>query len=195
MEERPRGDAAESVTEMQATPHLERTQAITAELVAARAEFHALLDALTDADWRLPSHNPGWTNGETLFHMALGFFLLPILLPMMRLLGRLPRGTTGPFAALLNLATTPFNWLNGLGPRIGGRLFRRRSLGRIYDWVLARVLQTTQKLRPDEWQRGMYYPTRWDALFRDYMTLDTLLRYPIEHMRFHTDQLATTNHR
>src|SRR5215216_2127078 len=101
------------MTEMTTTQHQERRQAIRAELVAAHAEFHTLLDSLTDADWRRRSHNPGWTNGELLFHMALGFFLLPILLPLLRLLGRLPRGATRPFAALLNLATPLFNWVNG----------------------------------------------------------------------------------
>jgi hypothetical protein len=41
----------------------------------------------------------------------------------------------------------------------------------------------------------MYDPTRWDAQFRDYMTPEILLRYPVEHMRFHADHLATTKHR
>ena len=177
------------MTAVRSTTH-DKQQAITSELVAARAEFHALLNTLTDEDWRRPSHNPGWTNGEILFHMALGFFLLPILLPLLRLLGYLPPGATRPFAAVLNLATPLFNWVNGAGPRIGARLFCRRSLGRTYDWALRRVLRSVRTVRTEEWQRGMYYPTRWDALFADYMTPDTLLRYPIVHMRFHSDQLS-----
>ena len=182
---------------MTSTRHQQRTQAKSAELVAAHAEFHSLLDSLSDDDWRRRSHNPGWTNGEILFHMALGFFLLPTLLPMIRLLGRLPKGATRPFAALLNLSTRPFNWVNALGPRLGARLFRRRSLGKTYDWAMGRVLRTVRTVHVGEWQRGMYYPANWDALFRDYMTLEDLLRYPITHMRFHADQLSsrhTTEH-
>jgi DinB superfamily len=174
------------------TQHAEQKQVILAELVAARAEYQRLLGSLSDADWRRRSSNPGWTNGEILFHMALGFFLLPTLLPMIRLLGRLPKGATRPFAALLNLATGPFNWVNALGPRLGARLFRRRSLGKTYDWVMRRVLRTVRTVHDDEWQRGMHYPTNWDALFRDYMTLEHLLRYPIAHMRFHADQLSVS---
>jgi hypothetical protein len=37
------------------------------------------------------SANPAWTNGEILFHMAFALFLLPALLPLVRLFGRLPR--------------------------------------------------------------------------------------------------------
>jgi hypothetical protein len=161
---------------MTGKPQHQRRQTIAGELRAARAEFHALLDALADNDWRRQSHNPGWTNGEILFHMALGFFLLPILLPMLRLLGHLPRGATKLFAVVLNLGTTPFNWVNGLGPRIGARVLRRRSLGKVFDWVLARVLRHVRTIRPNEWQRGMHYPTKWDALIADYMTPETLLR-------------------
>jgi hypothetical protein len=170
----------------------DQRQAITSELLAAQAHFHTLLDSLSDRDWRRRSRNPGWTNGELLFHMALGFFLLPTLLPMIRLLGRLPQGATRPFAALLNWATGAFNWVNGLAPRLGGRLFRRRSLARTFDWVVARTLRTVTRLQPDEWQRGMWYPSKWDPLFRDYMTTEDLLRYPIVHLRFHVDQVSAT---
>lgn len=168
----------------------ERRQAVRTDLVAARAEFHRLFDALVDDDWRRRSHNPGWTNGEILFHVALGFFLLPILLPLMRLFGRFPRGVSRTFAAALNLVTDPFNLVNGLGPRVGGRVLRRRSLGRLYDGALARVLRMVDTMPDDAWQRGMDYPNRWDAVFQPYMTVEDLLRYPIVHMRFHADQLA-----
>ena len=180
---------------MTTTPDQHRRQTTAAELRVAQAEFHTLLGAVSDDAWRRRSHNPGWTNGEILFHMALGFFLLPTLLPLVRLLGRLPRGASRPFAAGLNLLTGPFNWINALGPRGGARVFRRRSLGRAYDWVIARALRTVEQLPEAEWQRGMYYPTRWDALFREYTTLEAILRYPTAHMRFHADQLAPTRQR
>jgi len=93
------------------------------------------------------------------------------------------------------MATVPFNWINAVGPRIGGRFIRRRVLGRTYDWVIARILRTVSRIRADEWQHGMYYPTKWDALFSDYMTLEKLLRYPIAHMRFHTNQLSSSDSR
>jgi hypothetical protein len=163
---------------------------IRSELLAAQAEFHALLDAVSDRGWWARSTNPGWTNGEILFHIVLGFALVPILAVLIRLASRLPPGATTPFAAVLNLATPFFNRVNGIGPRIGARLFRRRSLGRLYDWVVTRNLRLVDRLDSNDWQRGMYYPTKWDSLFSEYMTMARLLRYPITHLRFHRDQLA-----
>ena len=175
--------------------HAQMLPAIRTELRAAQVEFHALLDAVADDGWRRPSNNPGWTNGEILFHMALGFFLLPTLLPMVRLLGRFPHGVTRPFAACLHRATGSFNRVNAVGARIGGRVLRRQRLARTFDWAMARILRMVSRVDPAEWQRGMYYPTRWDALFSDYMTLEKLLRYPIAHLRFHTDQLSASHQR
>jgi hypothetical protein len=67
-----------------------------------RAAFHALLEPLSDADLRKPSHNPGWTNGEILFYMTFGFILILTLAPMVRLWGRLPKRSSSGYARLLN---------------------------------------------------------------------------------------------
>ena len=40
--------------------------------------------------------------------------------------------------------------------------------------------------------RGMYYPTRWDPFFEDYMTLEDVYRYPGQHFDFHARQLTLT---
>ena len=47
-----------------------------------------------------------------------------------------------------------------------------------------------QSVKTDEWQHGMYYPDKWDALFSPYMTLEKLAYYPTIHFRFHLGQLA-----
>jgi hypothetical protein len=36
----------------------------------------------------------------------------------------------------------------------------------------------------------MYYPTRWDALFGDFMTLEETIAMPITHLRFHRHQIS-----
>ena len=35
----------------------------------------------------------------------------------------------------------------------------------------------------------MYYPTRWDPNFEEFMTLEHLIRYPVVHLRFHRKQI------
>jgi hypothetical protein len=38
----------------------------------------------------------------------------------------------------------------------------------------------------------MYYPTRWDPHFREYMTLADVYRYPGQHYDHHHRQLTLT---
>jgi hypothetical protein len=164
--------------------------AIQAELETTRAAFHELLAALSEDDLRRPSHNPGWTNGEILTHMTFGFVVVTVLLPMASLWGRLPKRSSGWFAWLLNASTVPFNWVNALGARAQARLLRRRRhLGAAFDLVLAALLKRTESIRDEEWQRGMHYPVRWDPNFRDFMTLEMIVHYPVAHFNLHLAQI------
>lgn len=165
-------------------------QQILGELQTARATFHNLLDSLSAEDFHKQSLNPGWTNGEILAHMTFGFMILNVLLPMARLWGRLPKGSSKPFAWLLNIATGPFNWINALGARGQGKFFTRQRIGKIYDQAYFSLLRKIDSIHADEWQRGMYYPMKWDANFDEFMTLEKLFHYPVIHFNFHLTQIA-----
>jgi hypothetical protein len=131
---------------------------IRVELEATRARFHTLLDSISDGALQQPSSNPAWTNEEILFHIALGFFLLPSLIPLVRLFSRLPQPFSKIFAWLLNTSIFVFNWANALGPRVGGRVFTRTALGQLFDRVLARTLRTLDRMPEYELRRGMFFP-------------------------------------
>lgn len=163
---------------------------IRIELESARATFHTLLGSLTDEKLRQQSHNPGWTNGEILAHMAFGFIIINALIPMARLWGRLPKGSSKWFARLLNSMTAPFNWLNALGARGQGKVFTHRHIGKIYDRAYFSLLKQLDSIKDNEWQRGMYYPTQWDSNFDEFMTLEKLFHYPVIHFKFHLNQIA-----
>jgi hypothetical protein len=165
-------------------------EALRAELESARAAFHALLNSLAEEDLRRQSLNPGWTNGEILAHMTFGFIITNALLPMARLWGRLPRGSSRWFAGLLNAMTGPFNWINALGARGQGRVFTYGRVGGFCDAAIAALLRKVSSVRDDEWARGMYYPTGWDANFSEFMTLEKLFHYPVIHFNFHLGQIA-----
>jgi hypothetical protein len=163
---------------------------IEALLTKSHAEFEAVLAALPDDGWRKHSHNPGWVNGEILFHMVFGFILLITLIPMVRLWSYLPGGFSKVFAAILNASTGIFNVINGAGPRLAGRVLNPVSLGRLADFVYAQNSRMIQRIKADDWQRGMYFPYRWDSMFSEYMTIEQVFRYVVTHFNFHRGQLA-----
>ena len=167
-----------------------KRQAIYTQLNTARAEFHALLNSLSEQDFQKQSLNPGWTNGEILAHMTFGFIIVNVLLPMARLWGRLPKGSSQWFAWLLNAVTGPFNWMNELGARGQGKIFTRKRIGKIYDRAYFSLLSKINSIRDDEWERGMYYPKKWDANFDEFMTLEKLFYYPVIHFNFHMKQIS-----
>jgi hypothetical protein len=163
---------------------------LLSELEDSRLTFHTLLNSLSDEDLQRVSRNPPWTNKQILFHMVFGFFLLPSLIIIVLLFGRLPRTFSKLFATLLNMTVRPFNVINSLGPRGGGRVFTRKGLSKVYDWVFAFIVRLLQLLPEDELKRGMHYPTRWDPLFSDYMTLAEIFRFPVRHFYFHVGHIA-----
>jgi hypothetical protein len=165
-------------------------ETIRGELESARNSFHGLLASLSEEDLRRQSLNPGWTNGEIVAHMLFGFIVVNALLPMTRTWGRLPKGSSKSFAALLNANTKPFNRINAWGARIQGQVFTYRRLGKIYDWVHAALLKQVGTVKEEEWQRGMYYPTQWDSNFNEFMTLEKLFHYPVIHFNFHRTQIS-----
>lgn len=168
-------------------------ESLLAELEAARFTFHALLDSLSDQELKQPSANPAWTNQQILFHMAFGYFLIPSLIGIVWIFGRLPDVFSKTFASLLNSVTRPFNAINALGPQGGGRVLGRQALGAIFDAVYMLIVELLRQLPEDELRRGMHYPTQWDPLFRDYMTMAEIFRFPMIHFYFHVRQITRSS--
>ena len=157
---------------------------------STRDEFHGLLESVSEEDWKRQSLNSGWSNGEILAHIVFGFLILNALFPMARMWGKLPRETSKPFARFLNLITGPFNWINALGARGQGKVFTYHRIGRVFDKTISSLISKANCLQDDEWQTGMYYPTKWDPNFSDFMTLKKLFLYPVDHFRLHQNQIA-----
>lgn len=167
----------------------ETKQVLRSELEATRNAFHALLSSMNDEDLRKRSNNQGWTNGEILFHMTFAFMLLPALVLSLRMWGRLPKRFSKVFARFLNSMTVPFNAINALGARGGGRFYKRERLSKRFDKSVGSLFKLLDSTGNDVWTRGMFYPTRWEGLFDDYMTLEKLIHYPAAHFEFHRGQI------
>jgi len=165
-------------------------ESISRELEATRASFHEVLDSMHEGDFHRQSLNPGWSNGEILVHILFGFIVLNVLLPMAKVWGKYPPDSSKPFAALLNALTKPFNWINELGARFQSKIFTYRRLGILFDRYYDRLTLKASRIKPEEWDQGMHYPTRWDPNFSDFMTLEKLFHYVAAHTRFHMGQIS-----
>ena len=173
----------------EATARITRKARLRLELDAAQVTFHAVRASRSDAQLRQPGTNPAWTNGQLVFHIALGFFLAPSVIRIGLVLGRMPRPVSRVFARILKSATAPFNWINAAGPALIGPRFTRRALGATFDWVHMRILRRLDALQEADLGLRMQYPDRWEPLFQDSMTLENMLRYPVLHLTSHLQHI------
>ena len=56
--------------------------------------------------------------------------------------------------------------------------------------VTANLERDMDKQSQESLARGMYYPTRWDPYFKEYMTLADIYHYPTQHFDHHDHQLS-----
>ncbi len=160
------------------------------ELENTRYRFREILDSLSKEDWYKKSQFPAWTNGELLFHMAFGFIILSTLINLVLFWSRLPKTYSKLFADYLNFFTDAFEWIDVFGPHIGAKIFSYQSIGRKYDRVHFSILRKLNSIKEDDWQKGMYYPTKWDPLFSEYMTVEGVFHYMTRHFDYHLKQMS-----
>lgn len=163
---------------------------VIAALDCSRDRFHALVASLSSAEWDLPSRNPAWTNGQVVYHILFAFTLIPSLFWLITFWSRLPDPYSERFARLLDWTTPLFNRVNAFGPKAQAALLGRRRAVPIFDRVHRSLVRKAGSIAGERWQLGMHYPTRWDTSFGDFMTFETLFRYPNVHLEKHLKQLT-----
>jgi DinB superfamily len=164
-------------------------QAMLAEFERARASFHALLESASEKDLARLSNGTRWTNRQLLFHMMFGYMVVRALLPLVKIINRLP-DSGRVFAAGLDAATTPFDVINYWGSCGGSRLYSTQRMGRKFDAVIV-ALERRLAAEPEaNMGRSTAFPTRWDPFFKSKMTLADVYHYPTQHFDFHQRQLT-----
>lgn len=172
------------------TEHPVDRQSVVAGLELCRRQLSQLLAAADPAELRRRSSGTRWTNEQLLFHMVFGFLVVRTLLPLVRLMGRLPAPIGRGFAAVLDSTRRPFHVINFWGSRLGARVFDAGRMGRLCDRVIARLCRSLEREPEQTLARGMPFPTSWDPYFTSYMTLADVYRYPTLHFEHHRRQLT-----
>jgi hypothetical protein len=164
--------------------------AIYEELRRVRVTFRRLVEEAGPDDLARASIGTRWTNQQLLFHMLLGYLLTRELIVLAGLFARLPASASRVFAGLLNAATGPFDRVNYLGSRAGGRVFPLRRLAGKLDRVTMALERRLRAETSTRLRSGMHYPARWDPFFKDFMTLADIYHFPTQHFDFHQRQLT-----
>jgi hypothetical protein len=167
---------------------------IHAEMERARGEFHALIAKSSPADLARLSTGTRWTNRELLFHMLLGYLVTRNVIPLVKIMSRLPAAARRGFAALLNTGTRPFDQINYWGSRAGGRALTPRRMLRSFDRVVSSLHRHLDNESHAALQCGMAFPSRWDPYFADWMSLADAYHYPTLHFDHHKRQLTVNLH-
>jgi hypothetical protein len=165
-------------------------QAISAGLEASRRQLHGLLTGADAAALRRYSDGTRWTNEQLLFHMVFGYLVVRVLLPLVRVVSRLPAPVGREWAALLNSARRPFHVINYWGSVAAARVFNHVRMGRLADRTIAALQWHLEREPEASLRRGMPFPTSWDPYFTPYMTLAEVYRYPTQHFEHHRRQLS-----
>ncbi|WP_163508194.1 DinB family protein [Fodinicola acaciae] len=156
----------------------------------ACATFHRLTDGAGRDELRRRSDGTRWTNRQLLFHMLLGFLILPALLMLIQVFSRFPDRVSRRFAWLLDAGTVPFDAVNFAGSWLAGSILPRRWMTGLFDRTIRASHRRLDRETAEDLARGMHYPTRWDPFFRDYMTTADLYRFGVQHFDFHHEQLT-----
>ena len=109
--------------------------------------------------------------------MVFGYMVVRALLPLVRLVGRLPGRVGTVFAAVLDLAARPFHVVNYLGSCAAALVFNRRRMQGQMDRVIASAPVPTGA-QTASCSAGMPFPVRWDPFFRPWMSLQDV---PLRH--------------
>ena len=163
---------------------------IHAELERVRADLHQFVALATTSELRRRTSGTRWTNGQLLWHMVFGYLIVWRLLPLVRVLGRLPDGYSCRFAAALNASTRPFHGINYLGGCGGALVFHGHRLTRLLDRTVERLHRRLDAETEESLSRRMHFPTRWDPFFAATMTLGDVYHYGTQHYDFHRSQLT-----
>lgn len=139
---------------------------------------------------RLRSSGTRWTNEELLFHMVFGYMVVRALLPLVRVMSRMPKGIQRAFAAALNAGTRPFDLVNYWGSRSAALYFNRRRMAKKMQRTIKALTRNLQKESTQSLARSMDFPDRWDPFFEPTMTLGEVYAYPTLHFDFHAQQLS-----
>jgi len=147
---------------------------IEIELAKAREEFLALLASLSDTDLKRKSTVSVWTVKELLVHIIFWLRQTPRVVTLVRV-GKSPPHIPGVLFAVINI------WLT----RLVVWQQDRESIIKQYEQAFQNVMQLTEGIQEQEWQRGASF----GAPFYEYRTIEKIIRSHRTHVQEHATEI------
>jgi len=155
------------------------------EMEVTRQKFHHLLDSVPEASYLHPSHNPEWTVGEVLLHIAIGMNLIHYEV-WLTLYARssLQVGLKLIPPKLLNLINA------GFARR--GRRITRQTLIKTYEAGHAGLTSDLKRLQEADLSRSVYVPADLEIIISGDVSIERLFRHVMIHFEAHLEQIMGT---
>lgn len=119
-----------------------------------------------------------------------GFLIVRRLLPLVRVISKLPDPVGRAFATTLDTGHRPFHVINYLGSCADAPVFNRNRMGWLCDHTISGLTRSLRSEPETTLTKGMPFPTRWDPYFRPQMSLAQVYAYPVLHYEHHRAQLS-----
>lgn len=152
------------------------------EIESTRRDFHRLLDSVPGATYVHPSHNPAWTNGDVLYHIAVGLTLIHYEVWLtLHARGLLQFGLNLVPAKILHRINAGF-------ARRGNRI-NRQTLIKAYEAGHSGLISSLTRMREDDFGRWVSIPTRLDIILSGKVTVKRLFQHVKIHFEKHVRQV------
>jgi hypothetical protein len=157
-------------------------ETLAEEIEITRRDFHHLLDSVPEAQYLHPSHNPAWTNGDVLYHIALGMMLIHYEVWLtLHARGLLQLG--------LNMI--PAKMLNGINAGFArkGKQVTHQMLLKVYERGHTGLRSGLKQVKEDDFGRWITVPPELDIILSGKVTIERLYQHVKIHFDAHTGQI------
>jgi hypothetical protein len=150
-------------------------ESVRAELEEARKQFFALLDSLSEADFRQKSISSAWTIKELLVHIVFWLRETPRVVRIVQ---------TG--RGIRNIPEPLFDWLNLWLTRLMAWRQTRQSIAAHYERAYRAILKLVEGIQVDEWGKGASFGGPFHG---EYRTIEMIIRSHHTHVQEHAMEI------
>jgi hypothetical protein len=152
------------------------------EIQDAHECFLAIVGAVPESEYALPTDNPAWTVGDTLYHVTLGPGAIAFEVWMIVHARGLFQFWLDHFPHRL------FNRLNARFAQRGSQI-NRQALIKAYEAGHAVIRSRLRRTREEDLQKWVTYPAELAPEISGKVTVERLFRYTKGHVEMHEKQL------